>query len=187
MASADVPDGGYRVGAGADDDPRCREADRRVGAFSVGVLNAVTSEEQRWSSTARAGPRQTIEPLTSYSVVRARREFANQSTLGFITTATNRNLDDRHAVPARQAYTGGVDWDWRLSHRYKITALSATAASRVTTLPWMPCSSQRPQLPPPGRESRRFDDTRTVLHGHGGNLAFTKNGGERVRFTSTSH
>ena len=59
--------------------------------------------------------RQTVEPLRSYSVVRARREFANQSAFGFIATATNRNLDDDDAVPAgaglhRRRRTGTGGW-----------------------------------------------------------------------------
>ena len=59
-----------------------------------------------------------IEPLTSYSVARARREFADQSALGFMMTATNRNLDEDTRFLAGLAYTGGIDWDWRLKRRY---------------------------------------------------------------------
>ena len=35
-------------------------------------------------------------------------------------TATNRNLDDATRFLAGQAYTGGVDWDWRLTERYAV-------------------------------------------------------------------
>ena len=35
-------------------------------------------------------------------------------------TATNRNLDEVTRFLAGQAYTGGVDWDWRVKKRYAV-------------------------------------------------------------------
>ena len=62
--------------------------------------------------------------------MRARREFANQSAVGFITTATNRNLDDATRFLPGQAYTGGVDWDWRMAKRYAIQGFWAASSVR---------------------------------------------------------
>ena len=42
-----------------------------------------------------------VEPLTGYTVVRARREFANQSNLGFMLTSTNRQLRGCGQLPGR--------------------------------------------------------------------------------------
>jgi len=64
------------------------------------------------------------------SVARARREFANQSSFGFMMTATNRNLDDATRFLPGQAYTGGVDWDWRLKKRYAIQGYVASSNIR---------------------------------------------------------
>ena len=52
--------------------------------------------------------------------MRARREFTNQSSLGFMATATNRNLDEATRFLPGQAYTGGIDCDWRLGPKYAI-------------------------------------------------------------------
>ena len=65
--------------------------------------------------------RESVEPLANYSVVRARREFANQSTVGFMVTATS--APPGHVRPdflPGQAFTGGLDWDWRMKKRYAI-------------------------------------------------------------------
>ena len=120
--AADVPDGDATASAPTQTTILgAAKLTGRVGAFSVGALNAVTAGRERGRSpTARCARAQTVEPLTNYSVVRARREFANQSSLGFMTTATNRNLDDATRFLPGQAYTGGVDWDWRLAKRYAI-------------------------------------------------------------------
>ena len=51
---------------------------------------------------------QTVEPLTGYTVIRARREFQNQSSLGFMTTSTNRQIDRAVEFLADDAYAGGL-------------------------------------------------------------------------------
>ena len=60
----------------------------RVGKFSIGVLHAVTRQEHAAVVNGGAVYEQPVEPLTNYSVGRARREFANQSSVGFIVTGT---------------------------------------------------------------------------------------------------
>src|SRR5205814_1230670 len=64
----------------------------RVGKFSFGAMNAVTSDEEATIADGALRTRQSVEPFSNYSVVRTRREFANQSTIGFMATATARNL-----------------------------------------------------------------------------------------------
>ena len=117
----DVPDGGYAsaprqttiIGAVEADRPRRRVLGRRA---ERGDGRGERRDRRRPAPhDARRSSR-----FSSYSVVRARREFANQSSLGFITTSTNRNLDDATRFLPGQAYTGGVDWDWRFAKRYAI-------------------------------------------------------------------
>ncbi|HEX4912923.1 MAG TPA: DUF5916 domain-containing protein, partial [Vicinamibacterales bacterium] len=64
----------------------------RIGGFSIGALTALTArEDAEIASSGSLNTRDyTVEPMTSYTVLRARKEFTNQSSLGFMTTATNR-------------------------------------------------------------------------------------------------
>ena len=55
----------------------------------------------RSSSTARSRTRQAIEPLTGYNVIRARREFKNQSAFGFMATRDQPEAGRGHEVSAR--------------------------------------------------------------------------------------
>src|SRR3954453_15212877 len=125
---AEVPDGGTSLSPPQTTILGASKLTGRVGAFSVGALNAITSNEDAIIASGLQRTRQTVEPLSSYSVIRARREFANQSALGFITTATNRNLDEDTRFLPGQAYTGGMDWDWRLAKRYAIQGYWAASS-----------------------------------------------------------
>ena len=155
----------------------------RVREFSVGVLAAVTQEEQarvafgdeRWS--------EVVEPMTFYSVSRARREFSDQSSLGFILTTTNRQARRIGVVPPESAVTGGIDYDWRigqalgpereLGRRSNVSgsaeAISLLQHSNVH-------SFQRPDA-----EHVELDPLATSLSGHSGNLEFNKIAGEKTR------
>jgi hypothetical protein len=181
----DVPEGGYSDGPVQTTIIGAGKLTGRMGAFSVGALNAVTADEDAIITDGVSRTRQTIEPLTSYSVVRARREFANQSSLGFITTAVNRNLDDPTRFLPGQAYTGGLDWDWRLSRRYAIQGYWAAShvkgdAEAIDALQQSNVHSyQRPDA-----AHLDYDPARTSLSGYGASLAVSKIGGERVRFNS---
>lgn len=180
-----VPAGGYYDAPGQTTILGASKLTGRAGAFSVGVLNAITADEDAVIATGLTRTRQTIEPLTSYSVMRARREFANQSALGFMFTATNRNLDGETRFLPGQAYTGGLDWDWRLGKKYAVQGYWAGSTihgdrGAIAELQQSNVHSfQRPDS-----DALEFDPTRTSLNGYGTMLALTKIGGERVRFNS---
>ena len=184
--TATLPEGGYSTAPGQTTILGAAKLTGRIGAFSVGALSAVTSEERAVIASGSARTRQDVEPLTGYNVVRAKREFKNQSALGFMMTSTNRNLEAATRFLPGQAYTGGLDWDWRLSPKYAVqgywagssvrgdpTAIDAVQRSTVHSL-------QRPDS-----TTLRYDSTRTALNGYGGSVKFTKNGGQRVRFVSS--
>src|SRR5256885_9604068 len=59
----------------------------RVGKYSIGVLQAATEEQQARVLTNGVVSRQPVEPLSSYTVGRVRREFTNQSSIGLMATA----------------------------------------------------------------------------------------------------
>lgn len=156
-----------------------------VGQFSVGALNAVTADEQATLANGTLRTRQSVEPLSSYSVVRARREFANQSTIGFVATATNRHLSPFTQFLPGAAFTGGVDWDVRLKKRYAVQGYWAGSAVRgsetaIASLQENTVHSfQRPDATYLGE-----DPTKTSLNGNAGFVSFSKIGGSKVRFNS---
>jgi hypothetical protein len=162
----------------------------RLGKFSVGALNAVTSEERAVIAEDGLRSGSPVEPLTSYSVARARREFSNQSSLGFMLTSTNRALNARggplHAL-ARTAVTGGLDWDWRVLKKYSLIGYWAGStvhgdADAIASIQESTVHSfQRPDA-----GHIEYDPTRTSLNGDSGMLAFSKISGERIRFTTNA-
>ena len=183
--SADVPEGGYSTSPAQTTILGAAKVTGRAGPFSIGVMNAVTADEDAVIASGTLRTRQTVEPLTSYSLARGRREFANQSALGFMMTATNRGLDDATRFLAGQAYTGGIDWDWRLKKRYAIQGYWAGSSIRGTpeAITGLQQSNVHSfQRPDAGHVE--LDPARTSLNGHGAMLAFAKIGGERVRFNT---
>jgi Domain of unknown function (DUF5916)/Carbohydrate family 9 binding domain-like len=183
--AAIVPEGGYSSAPAQTTILGAAKVTGRIGRFSVGALNAVTGDEDAVIASGLQRTRQTIEPLSSYSVVRARREFTNQSALGFMLTSTNRNLDVATRFLPGQAYTGGVDWDWRLTKRYAVQGYLVGSSVRgdaqaIADLQQSNVHSfQRPDA-----AHVDFDPARTSLNGYGAMLAVNKIGGERVRFSS---
>ncbi|MFN8062343.1 MAG: DUF5916 domain-containing protein [Vicinamibacterales bacterium] len=190
-----------RIGRNPHGDPEIGDAERidrpaqttilgatkvtgRARGFSFGVLNAVTGAESARIIAPLAARRTTVEPLTSYTVARARREFANQSTIGVMLTSTNRERVSELAL-ADQAVTGGVDWDLRLSRRFAVqgfvagSALKGTAEAIADIQQNNVHSFQRPDA-----AVVRFDPTRRTLSGDAGTISVSKIGGERVRFSS---
>ncbi len=183
---ADVPEGGYSSSPNQTTIIGAAKLTGRIGAFSVGALNAVTSDEDAVIVNGAVHTRQTVEPLASYSVLRARREFTNQSSLGLMATSTNRNLDAATRFLPGQAHTGGLDVDWRLSSKYAIKGFLAGSsvhgeAAAIAALQRSNVHSfQRPDS-----GSLTYDPSRGSLSGYGGSAMFTKIAGERVRFTTS--
>ncbi|HVG84591.1 MAG TPA: DUF5916 domain-containing protein, partial [Vicinamibacterales bacterium] len=159
----------------------------RTGQFSVGMLTAVTANEyaEIAGSEGLDYREQIVEPQTTYSVGRARREFANQSNVGLMFTSTNRKITENVQFLPDHAFTGGIDYDWRLSQKYNVTGYWAGSHVRgsteaVTRLQKNTVHSyQRPDA-----DYTALDETATTLSGHAGSVAFGKIGGERTRFNS---
>jgi hypothetical protein len=159
----------------------------RAGQFSIGGLSAVTAAEH--AQTAGFGGiderASMVEPMTTYSVARARREYANQSALGFMFTSTNRRNTEEFSLLTDNALTGGLDYDWRLSPKYSLNGFWAGSylqgtPEAITRLQKNTVHSyQRPDS-----DYTELDETATTMDGHGGSIAFSKIGGERTRFSS---
>ncbi len=159
----------------------------RVGKFSVGALTAATARED--AEIASAGEigyrRQTVEPLSAYTVLRARREYDNQSSLGFMTTLTNRQIVPEVNFLASSAVAGGVDYDWRLSRAYSLSGYWAGSQVNGSTeaIGRLQQNSvhayQRPDA-----DYVEHDPNATVIRGQAGSVSFGKISGETLRFSS---
>ena len=89
----------------------------------MGALSAVTQQERATIANGLTRRLQTVEPLTSFNVLRARREFANNSNLGVMLTTTGRQGTQDTTFLADNSVVGGVDYDWRLG-RHVTTGLA---------------------------------------------------------------
>jgi Domain of unknown function (DUF5916) len=158
----------------------------RVGRFSVGLLSAATQEETARVAEGPLRRAQIVEPLTLYSVARARREFVNQSSLGVMLTSTNRRMTDDVSFLPDGAVTGGVDYDWRLGRRWNLlghwagSSVRGSAAAIAELQENNVHSFQRPDA-----DHVELDETATVLNGHTGQVQLNKIAGERIRMTAS--
>lgn len=181
----DLPDNSYALVPSQTTILGAGKLTGRIGHFSFGALNAVTADEQATVATGTLRTRQSVEPLASYSVVRARREFANQSSVGFMMTAANRHPSSTTEFLPGQAYAGGVDWDWRLKKRYAVRGYWATStihgtADAIDQLQQSTVHSfQRPDADYLG-----YDPSRTSLNGYASALSLQKIAGSTIRFSS---
>jgi len=154
----------------------------RVRSFSVGVLAALTDKEEARVAFGDARWTQVVEPRTFYSVSRARREFSDQSSLGFMLTTTNRQLTDPVSFLPSSAVTGGIDYNWRIGKRWGLNGYwsgSDVRGSRdaIETLQTSNVHSfQRPDA-----DHVELDPLATGLRGHSGSINFGKIAGERTR------
>ena len=171
----DAPERRLRGAAGQLDDPRRGQAHRAASAsFSIGALNARHDRrETRIWRPARRSIESTspVEPFTSYSVVRASREFANQLAPGLhASRARTGALTDELRFLPDTAVTGGIDGDWRLgSGRYSLTGvLGRQHGARSRGRDRSPAAQQRPQLPAAGRRPRDLRPAPHALNGHAG-------------------
>jgi hypothetical protein len=173
------PDSATIIGAG--------KLTGRVGGFSLGALTAVTArEDAEIARTSTVGHRtQSVEPMTGYTVIRARKEYNNQSSLGFMATSTNRQLVPETSFLSKNAFAGGVDYDWRLSQMYSVSGYWATShikgnTEAITRLQENNVHSfQRPDA-----DYIDVDRDTTTLRGHAGNVGFSKISGESTRFNT---
>jgi len=184
-AAEDLPDDGFAVQPLQSTILGAGKLTGRVGKFSVGALTAATQEERARIAIGSTRSAMVVEPATLYSVGRARREFANQSSIGFMITSTNRQIvDDVNFLPSN-AITGGMDYDWRLGRRFNVSGFLAGSTvhgstDAITDLQESNVHSfQRPDA-----DHLEVDTSATSLNGLAGAANISKIAGERVRFSS---
>ncbi|HEY0155865.1 MAG TPA: DUF5916 domain-containing protein [Thermoanaerobaculia bacterium] len=81
-----------------------------ANGWTVGLLDALTDNEEAWFRAGSLVDRQTVEPMTNYLVARAAKEYGKDSRAGFLFTSVNRRLSDNLEPKLREsAYFGGID------------------------------------------------------------------------------
>jgi hypothetical protein len=156
---------------------------RSRGGWSIGLLDAVTTEEKaRYRDIDGDDHSAIVEPRANYFIGRAKRDLRQgNSTIGVAATAVNRDLNDDALTPIfrKAAYVGGVDWQhswsnrtWAFDGAFVLTHNigSAEAIDALQTAP------QR-YLQRPDREHYRRDPTKTSLTGWMNEMTLAKTSG----------
>jgi hypothetical protein len=138
--------------------------------WALGVMEALTAKE--WSSivdsagTPGASP---VEPLSSYTVVRALRSVnRGRLTYGVVGTGTIRRLDEpRFDLLHRSAFSGGLDARGRFGrdrYEFNLAAMGSRVAGAAEALALTQRSSAR-YFQRPDADYVELDTTRTSLSG----------------------
>ncbi len=154
------------------------------GGWSIGALDAVTTEEEARYVDPRDVRRETpVEPATNYFVGRLRRDLrGGETVVGGILTAVHRRLDDPalEDLLRQRAYVGGLDLNHAWAHReYSFDAF--VAGSRVEGSPAAIQDAQEASaryFQRPDADYVEDDSTRTALSGYTAQAAFQKGSGE---------
>ena len=156
---------------------------RRANGWSIGVLDAVTAREWATVFDAKTDSRHSheVEPLTNYFVGRLKRDLRHgNTTIGFVATAVNRDLDTTALnTLGSAAYTGGVDFFHRWGHNtYTLAASLGGSYIRGDTaaLNAAQQSSSR-YYQRPDAKSFHYNALRTSLAGTTGDVFLNRVGG----------
>src|SRR3954447_6820260 len=157
----------------------------RIGRMSIGVMHAVTQEETGTMLANSLRTQQAVEPTTNYTVARARREFANQSSIGGIVTSTVRRLPDALRFIPDRAFSGGTAVVARFKRFYSLTGYWAASSVRGDPSAILDVQeNSRHYYQRPDATSFTVDSTLTALNGTSGRIGVNKIGGQRLRFGS---
>ena len=149
--------------------------------LSLGILEALTADTRATIDNAGTERKETVEPLTNYSLARVQKDFnKGNSIIGGAVTSTIRRLDGTNmGYLHKNATSAGLDFTQYFKDRnysldaavYLSNVQGSTEAISETQL-----SSAR-YFQRPDADYVEFDDTRTSLSGIGGKLQFGKIGG----------
>ena len=156
----------------------------KVGAWSVGILDAVTVEEQA-QVLMEGGERlrAPVEPLTNYAVGRVKRDFrSGQTVVGGLVTATNRSMSEPAfaGVTPEHAYVGGLDAEHTWGDRtwaVNATVVGSYVAGSAEVIETLQRAPQR-YFQRPDADHLTLDSTRTSLSGTYGELAVARTSGK---------
>jgi hypothetical protein len=169
----DTPDHATILGAG--------KLSGRVGAWSLGVLQATTAHEYATVDSSGVRFKDEVEPLTNYFVARGQRDWrGGADRLGFIGTAVNRRIDAASLKFLRtSAYVGGFDFGHRFAgNTYNLTGsfVGSRIAGDTIAIQRAQRSSAR-YFQRPDAKTQRYDPTATSLSGWNGFVNLGKEAG----------
>jgi len=154
----------------------------RTHGWNVGVLDALTGREYARIADGAARGELEVEPLTNYFVGRAQRDLGSRAAIGFLTTATIRDLrtPGLEAQLPERAFLGGVDGhvfldgkrDWVVSGGLAGSTVSGSPAAVLRLQRAAQRYYQRPDAP-----HVSVDPLATSLSGWSGRLGLNKNSG----------
>lgn len=156
--------------------------------WSIGVLETVTAKEFAnviYEDTTE--DKVLVEPLTNYFVGRVQKDFNdNNSFVGGIFTATNRDMHENLKHIHSNAYTGGVDFrhNWKdrtffIDGNMVLSHVNGSEESITATQRSIVHLFQREDA-----SHVEVDPTRTSLTGTGGMVRFGKSGGGNWRYNT---
>ncbi len=165
----------------------------KVGDWSIGVLDAVTMEEQAQYLDPDGQRLETpVEPLTNYAVGRVKRDFREgQTVIGGLFTATNRSQSEPlfADITPDNAYVGGLDFEHAWGNR-AWTVSGVVAGSIVNGSEGVIDDLQRaPQryLQRPDANHLSIDEGATNLSGVYGEFSVAKTSGKLIGSLTANH
>jgi len=182
-AFADVPDATTILAAG-------KITGRTGNGFTVGLLNAVTSEANaRVQTLTGQRAKQEVEPLADYFVARLKRDYMRGNlVVGGVVSGVARNIDDVFAPRLAQhaeMYGNDVYYTWHdqmYSFQANVAVTNVTGDARAIAARQLSSARyfQRPDRGDgsDGFFSNRFDSTETSLRGGGAYARLAKNTGD---------
>ena len=173
---ADVPEGATILGAA--------KLSGKVAGTNVGLLSALTDREHARLSGPGGRSSAEVEPLTSYNVLRAQREFSQgRRSLGILATGMHRDLSDPTLDDQlnRDALSLGVD-GWTFLDRKKVWVITGwTGATHVSGSQARITSLQQNSthyFQRPDADHVSVDGNATSLDGWAGRMSLNKQQGE---------
>jgi hypothetical protein len=162
------------------------------GGWSIGLLHAVTAEEEARVVTGEGAKlEEAVEPFSNYAVARIQKDFREGRTaVGFIGTGVNRDRGVSEELELRSgAYAGGLDVRHRFGEDDRFLLNGYVLGSHVRGSEEAIALTQEA----PGRYFHRpdadhvsYDPTRTSLTGWAGKLEMFKLGGGYWRWGTTA-
>ncbi|MEO7457785.1 MAG: DUF5916 domain-containing protein, partial [Gemmatimonadaceae bacterium] len=174
-AFADTPDEATILGA-------AKVTGRTSGGYTIGLMDAITSQETARYVTALGAPERTqiVEPLSNYFVGRVKKEFrSGATTVGGIVTSAVRSLEGDSILTTSlrsNATAAGIDWSHAWSnrvYRWRGTLMasdvrgSQQAIARTQRSPTHYYQRPDREVGSDGLFSTKYDTTATSMNGYG--------------------
>jgi Domain of unknown function (DUF5916)/Carbohydrate family 9 binding domain-like len=155
--------------------------------WSIGLLESVTGK--MYAEIDNNGQRrdEIVEPLTNYLVARTQKDFNNNNSyIGGVFTATNRNLEGNFNALRKAAYTGGIDFkhNWRNRDYFIQGNIVASKVSGSKEAIELTQQSLTHLFQREDASHVEVDPNRTSLTGTGGKLIGGKAGGGNWRYNT---